>query len=467
MKSNKRITPYTHNPETEILFYDQLIENAYQGMVMVNETGHIIKCRYEKLLGIKEADVLGKHITEIIENTRLHHVLNTGKAEIGDIQMINGHDMIASRVPVYKGKEIIGVIGTIWFKDIKEVITLGKRLEKLENKVSAYREAIGNIHEAKYRFEDIVTQNKSMIAVINMARRASKSKSTVLIEGQSGTGKEYFAHAIHNASSRKYAPFIRINCSAIPKELFESELFGYSEGAFTGAKKSGKLGKLELAHHGTILLDEIGMMPLDMQAKLLRVLEEREFERVGGNQKIKLDIRVIASTNENLKDLVHKKRFREDLYYRLNVVNIKLPPLNARLDDIPLLSNHILRQFLENFTDGPTKITDGVLKVLKQYTWPGNVRELRNVIERAINLASGDVIYSKDLPDYVKDQVPTRPSKIESVYYDLNLKSVVEQAERNAIADALISANGNRTKAAELLGIHRTLLYKKMDKLGI
>lgn len=449
------------------LIVDELVENAYEGMVIVDANCKITKFNYEKLLGIKESDVLGKDVSEIIENTELPRVLKTGISEIGEVQKLNGNDMIVSRIPIERNGEIIGAVGTVMFRDVKEVKNLAKKLSKLETKVNQYKSEIDRLHQAKYSFENIITSDLKMKYLIDLARKASESNATILIEGESGTGKEYFSHAIHKSSYRKYGPFIRINCAAIPKELIESELFGYDEGAFTGAKKSGKIGKFELANGGTIFLDEIGMLPLEMQAKLLRVLEEREFERVGGNKKIELDIRVIAATNENLDEMVRKNRFREDLYYRLNVVKLLLPPLRDRKTDITLLAEHLLKQFRNVYKESPTRITSGALEQLKNHTWPGNVRELRNVIERAVSIANGKVIYSKDLPEYLQGKIDSEFQEKEEQVIRFKLKDVVAKAESEAIIHAIARCDGNKTEAADVLGIHRTALYKKMAKYNI
>jgi len=449
------------------LIVDELVENAYEGMVIVDSESKITKFNYEKLLGIKEADVLGKNVSDVIENTELPRVLKTGKSEIGEIQKINGNDMIVSRIPIEQNGEIIGAVGTVMFRDVKEVKYLAQKLGKLETKVNQYKSEIDRIHQAKYTFKNIITSDLKMKYLIDLAKKASESNTTILIEGESGTGKEYFSHAIHKSSYRKYGPFIRINCAAIPKELIESELFGYVEGAFTGAKKSGKMGKFELANGGTIFLDEVGMLPLDMQAKLLRVLEEREFERVGGNKKVDLDIRVIAATNESLDEMVRKKMFREDLYYRLNVIKLVLPPLRDRQSDISLLADHLLKQFTSVYKSGPTRITSGALEQLKRHTWPGNVRELRNVIERAVSIASGKVIYSKDLPEYLQKKIETDSFNQESDSFTPKLKDIVAKAESDAILEAIHKCDGNKSEAAQLLGIHRTALYKKMNKHGL
>ena len=440
-----------------------VLDNAYQGFVLVNEDGIIIKWNYEKLFGIKEEDALGKHVEDVIENTRLHIVTRTGKKELYDVQRIQGHDMIASRTPIIKDGKIMGAVGTVLFKDIKEFTDLAKKLKILESTVDKYKSEISRMYRANYNFDDIITRNVHMLDLIDIAKKAANSASTILIEGESGTGKEYFSHAIHEESNRRLAPFIRINCAAIPHELMESELFGYEAGAFTGAKKEGKIGKLELANGGTVLLDEISSMPLSMQAKLLRVLEEREFERIGGNTSIKIDIRLIACTNENLEHLANKNRFRQDLYYRLNVVRIKIPPLRNRLDDIPCLCEDILNQQMKSVGLTSKSVTDRAIFALKLYSWPGNVRELRNILERAANMSVGNYIDIQHLPDFISEKLNN-----DVVKTDVHtLKYKMAEAEVRAIVEALKYCNGNRTEAARLLGIHRTALYKKLDSYGI
>lgn len=439
-----------------------ILDNAYQGIVLINKDGNIIKWNYEKLFGIKEEDVLGKPVQEVIENTRLHIVVKTGQKELYDVQRIQGHNMIASRTPIIKDGEIIGAVGTVLFKDIKEVKDLVEKLKVLENTVDKYKREISNMYCANYAFDDIITQNKNMLKVKDIALKSANSASTVMIQGESGTGKEYFAHAIHYASQRKDAPFIRVNCAAIPPELFESELFGYDSGAFTGAKREGKIGKLELANGGTILFDEISSMPYNMQAKLLRVLEERELERVGSNIGIKIDIRIIACTNENLLNLVKEGRFRKDLFYRLNVVRINIPPLRDRLDDIPNLCEDILKQLVKNVGLPYKIVTEKAIIALQLYNWPGNVRELRNILERAANMSYNNYIDINNLPDYINNIMNIEDNKDRSF-----LKDIVADVEIKAIMEAINITNGSRTEAAKLLGIHRTALYKKIDNYGI
>lgn len=440
-----------------------ILDNAYQGIVLVDKDGRILKWNYEQLLGIKEEDVLGKPVEEVIENTRLHIVVKTGKKEICDVQKIQGHNMIASRTPIIKEGKIIGAVGTVLFKDVKELKDLAKKLTALECAVDKYKEEISKMYSAQYFFDNIITKNEKMLKLKDIARKAANSNSTILIQGESGTGKEYFAHAIHNASSRRHSPFIQVNCAAIPYELLESELFGYEGGAFTGAKKEGKIGKLELASGGTLLLDEVSSMPYSMQAKLLRVLEDREFERIGSNSRIKINIRVIACTNEDLQKAVQEGRFRRDLFYRLNVVELEIPPLRERLDDIPILSEYILNQLVQNMGFSHKTVSDKVNLALSLYSWPGNVRELRNVLERAATISSGEHIELEHLPGFLRNSFSedSHPAGI------CTLKDAVAKVEINAIKEALRLAEGSRTEAAKYLGIHRTALYKKMDHYGI
>lgn len=443
---------------------EELYSHAYHGMAVVDDEGKIIKWDYEELLGYKEEEVLGKYAPDIIENTRLHIVAKTGKKEICDLQLVNGRYLITSRIPIVRNDKVIGAVGTVFFKNVDELKNLVSKIEVLENTVNKYKSEISRLYKTKYSFDDIITKNKKMLSIREVAKKAARSNSTVLIQGESGTGKEFFAHAIHDGSQRKYGPFVTINCAAIPRELLESELFGYEEGAFTGARKHGKMGKFELANGGSILLDEIGSMPIEMQAKLLRVLEAREFERVGGTNRINLDVRIIASTNESLEEQVKLGKFRQDLYYRLNVILVEIPPLRDRIEDIGVLSQNILENLSRDLMIGVRRFAPETIEVLMKHDWPGNVRELRNAIERAINIAQGDVIYPEYLPDYILDKADFNKHQI--VEGGL-LKNIVAKAEMDAIIKILRECEDNKTLAAKKLGIHRTVLYKKIDAYNI
>lgn len=442
----------------EMAIIDEFIEKAYEGLVIIDENGIIVKFKYEKLLDIKEEDALGKHITEVIENTRLHLVLKSGEPELGDIQIIKGHRVVTSRIPIVREGKVIGAVGTILFKDVAEVKYMAEHLEQMKAYVKQFNKDIKRMHTAKYSFDSILTNDKNMEYVMGLAKKASQSDVSVYIEGESGTGKEYFAHAIHEASHRHYGPFVRVNCASIPETLIESELFGYEPGAFTGASTHGKVGKFELANGGTIFLDEIGVMPLEMQTKLLRVLEEREIERIGGNSRIPLDIRVIVATNESLYDLSMKGHFRKDLYYRINVVHIELPPLRERPRDIELLAQHFLKVYTAKARKSIDKITKSAMESMMRYHWPGNIRELRNMIEGAIALNETGIIDCIDLPEFIEKNSPLEglPQK--------HLKTQMIEIERKILLDTIERCGGNKALAAKVLGIHRTALYKKLER---
>ena len=281
----------------------------------------------------------------------------------------------------------------------------------------------------------------------------------MLISGESGTGKELFAQAIHHASARKLYPFVRINCAAIPKDLLESELFGYEKGAFTGAGSSGKPGKFELAHKGTVFLDEVGDLPLEMQPKLLRAIEDYEFERVGGTKVIRTNLRVIAATNQNLEQMLADGRFRKDLFYRLNVIPLHIPPLRERKTDIIHVAQWMLKQMAVEANIPEVKLDAAAQKALKSYEWPGNVRELSNVLERTMSALESNTIHLQDLPFYLY-----RNSKESSEQNRSSLKDLQARTEKETIHYALKESSNNKAKAARMLGIHRTLLYKKMKK---
>ncbi|MGD9114532.1 MAG: sigma 54-interacting transcriptional regulator, partial [Desulfobacterales bacterium] len=370
--------------------------------------------------------------------------------------------MVVQRIPIWKDGEVIAVFGQVTFKDIKDVTKLANQLSLLESKVKLYEEELINLRSTRYTFDSIIGASQSMAILKKEALNAAANQFPVLITGDSGTGKELFAQAIHHASTRKLYPFVRINCSAIPKDLLESELFGYAEGAFTGAKSDGKPGKFEIANHGTVFLDEIGDLPFEMQPKLLRVVEDKEFERVGGTRVIRSDFRVIAATNQDLEDLVANGRFRKDLFYRLNVIRLHIPPLRERRDDIMPLVCSMLQQMAQEAALSEIKMGLEAEKALRQYDWPGNVRELLNVLERALSSTDADTIRLSDLPFYLQCSPKDASQKSQS-----SMKEVHARAEKEAILYALKETENNKAQAAKILGIHRTLLYKKMNKYRI
>ncbi|WP_064094155.1 sigma-54-dependent Fis family transcriptional regulator [Rossellomorea aquimaris] len=434
------------------------LEHAYDGILMTDEK-NIIKMVSPPLLelfDLEKAQVLHQDVDSVLPQLKLANVFKTETAEISDFNERKGIKYIVHRIPILKDGKVIGAIGKVMFRQLNEVSELFKRLQKAENKASFYHRQLQQTESARFTWDHILSEYPYMDKLKKSAAKAAKGRSTVLIRGESGTGKELFAHAIHNSSARSDGRFVIVNCAAIPEDLLESEFFGYEEGAFTGAKQRGKVGKFDLANGGTLFLDEIGDMSIALQAKLLRVLQEREFYRVGGNERIKVDVRIIAATNRNLEKMVKEGEFREDLYYRLNVISLNIPPLRERVHDVEHLTNKLMIELNSMLGTSITGISGKAKDALLQYSWPGNVRELRNVLERAMTFAEHGNIQTEDLPDYLISQV-SEPLMQKNA-------GLAGDAELGAIKKAMIQANGNKAQAARLLGISRSGLYEKLKK---
>lgn len=441
-----------------------LIESPYMVYVIVDKDGKITAMNqtYLDILGFTKEQVIGQYILDISPTSELPEILATGRVDKADIFMIKGRETIVTRLPIIKDGQIIGAIGKSLFLDMSGVRILTNRIQETEKELNAYKEEVRNFYKAKWQFPNLIGQCPEFLACKSLAEHVSQTNSTLLITGESGTGKELFAQAIHNASSRGCGPFIRINCAALPDNLLESELFGYEDGAFTGARKGGKPGKFELAQGGTIFLDEIGDMPLTMQTKLLSVLQERSVERVGGTVPIPVDVRVIAATNRNLEEMVREQKFRQDLYYRLNVVRLAVPPLRSRLADIPFLTRYIIHVLNRDLKMNIKETTLGSCQLLQDYEWPGNVRELYNLIEQAMNLAhmeGKDFLTSRHFPSLAKEPI-TAPVLNQSQ----NLAETMEELEKRMIQEALERNQGNKTQTAKQLGMHSSALYRKLAK---
>ncbi len=449
----------------KIEMLEVILNHIYNGVVVTDANGYITHFNepYGRFLGLDPKAQLGKHTTEVLENTRMHIVAQTGVAEINWPHRIKGQDMVVQRIPIVKDGKVIAVFGQVMFKDVGDVRKLARKLKVLESKVKLYEEELTSLRSTRYTIDSIVGESPALAALKREALRAAANHLPVLITGESGTGKELFAQAIHHAGQSRLHPFVRINCAAIPKDLFESELFGYADGAFTGARVQGKPGKFELANHGTVFLDEVGELPLAMQPKLLRVLEEKEFERVGGNALIKTDFRLIAATNQSLDQMMAEGGFRKDLFYRLNVIPLHIPPLRERREDILSLAAHQLAQIGPGPGGEALALTPEAQGVLLDYPWPGNVRELFNVLERAAASLEGKTITVADLPFHLR----RAPNSAQQPDERFKLKQVAALTETEAVRHALAVAGGNKAQAARLLGIHRTLLYRKMKKLGL
>lgn len=440
----------------------EVIESVFDGFVLANRAGYIefISEKYCSFLGVIKEDVLGKHVTEVIQNTRMHIVIRTGVAEFNMPQMIKNNYMVATRVPIIRRGELIGAVGTVIFKNVDEVYKLNHALVEMEKTLENYKGRFRLENSSNYSFEDIIGASYSIRNTKRLAEKAAETDSNVLLLGESGTGKEIFAHSIHHRSRRHNGPFVKVNCSAIPRELLESELFGYEAGSFTGASKNGKAGKFEIAHKGTIFLDEIGDMPLYMQVKLLRVIQEREVERVGSIRPRRIDVRIIAATNRDLEGMVKNNSFREDLYYRLNVMSIGIPPLRDREGDIELLIIRIMETMERKFNKSCKGITSVAMNNLVNYHWPGNIRELQNVVERAYNLLDdGEAIDNKHIIGHISGHDNQMEIK--------TLEETMREVERKALQQAISACNGNRSKAAKALNISRATLYEKLNKYNM
>ncbi|MDI7247328.1 MAG: sigma-54-dependent Fis family transcriptional regulator [Bacillota bacterium] len=455
---------------------EAIISSTQDAISVVDENGMglLINPAYTRLTGLTEEDVIGKPATiDIAEGESMHMRVLRTRLPVRGARMKVGprkKEVIVHAAPIIVGDELKGSVAVI--HDTSEIRRLTEELDRARRLIRRL--------EAKYTFDDIVGVSPKMARAIEQARRVAATPVTVLLRGESGTGKELFAHAIHNASDRARAQFIRVNCTAIVDTLLESELFGYEEGAFTGAKRGGKRGLFEDANGGTIFLDEVGATNLALQAKLLRVLQEKEIVRVGNTRPIPVDVRVIAATNTDLEKAVREGRMREDLYYRLNVVPIFIPPLRERVEDIPLLCHSLIRRFNQAYGRNVSRISEEALATLTEYDWPGNVRELENVLSRAIiNMHYSEVeILPGHLPALGRFQqglqatranahAQARGAEQQPASGVSRLQDAVERAERRAILRALEATGGNKTAAAKLLGVGLRNLYYKIKRYGI
>ncbi len=447
---------------------EAIINSTEDAISVVDEYGKglIINPAYTKLTGLSQEEVINKPAdVDIYEGESMHmKVLKTKKPVRGAYMKVGPKrkDVIVNVAPILVDGRLKGSVGII--HDMSEIKKLNDELEKARRIIRTL--------EAKYTFDDIIGNSKEMKVALETAQKAALTHATVLVRGESGTGKELFAHAIHNASNRKYNQFIRVNCAAISSSLLESELFGYEEGAFTGAKKGGKKGFFEVASGGTIFLDEIGELEINTQAKLLRVLQEKEIVRVGGTKPLSVDVRVIAATNLNLEKAMKNGTFRKDLYYRLNVLPINIPSLRERRSDIPLLARHLFKKLNVEYGRNIEGITEEVLHVFLEYLWPGNVRELENLLGRAImNMTFNETVINIDhLPPLTRAMINSEMETVHTFHSEdeiLPLNHMIARMEKDYLKNVMKQMDGNKTKAAKKLGISIRSLYYKLEKHGI
>lgn len=433
-------------------YIETVLDATDEGIIAIDKYGKITTINQGAKKILKVDKVIGEHISQvIISDPPILNTIKTGKGyDNVEIVLSNQNPpthYVTSGRPILdeKGRPI-GAVGSI--KDIESVMDLVYSFTK----------------PSMATFDEIIGDSKSIRNVIAMSKVISKGDSTVMIRGESGTGKELFARAIHMASPRKDKPFVAVNCAALPDSLLESELFGYEEGAFTGAKKGGKQGLFKYADKGTIFLDEIAELPTHIQVKLLRVLQENKIRQVGGNNEIPINVRVITATNQDLENLMEMGQFREDLYYRLNVIPINIPPLRERKEDIPILCNYYISKLNQRMSKKVKGISQEALKKLKDYHWPGNIRELSNIIERTMNLCDSSMIESQHV--ILREQ--EYPSALESISKQkpMLLKEIVAKAEKGAIEEALKKHKSIR-KTAKALGVNHATIINKMKKYKI
>jgi len=454
------------------IMWRAIFESTQDAISVVDERGIQVSVNpaYTQVTGLRESEVIGKHCTiDIAAGESIHLRVLNDRIPIRSARLRVGptaKDVLVDAAPIIVDGTVKGSVAVI--KDLTEVLRLTSELHRAHTMLRKL--------QAKYTFDDLIGRHASFASAIQKAKMAATTPATVLLQGESGTGKELFAHAIHNASDRRHQKFVRVNCASLSESVLESELFGYVEGAFTGARKGGKVGLFEDADGGTIFLDEIGLMSLNTQGKLLRVLQEREVRRVGGTSMIAIDTRVIAATNLDLETAIHQGQFREDLFYRLNVIPILIPPLRQRREDIPQLIDHLIGRINQEYGRAVSAISPEAVRRLTGYSWPGNIRELENVLKRGIiNLTVYETVISDlHLPDLPTDCIEVSQTKEGCWDPDATeernlapLREVVDSVEAAHLRSALATTGGNRTAAAHLVGISLRSLQYKLKRHGI
>ncbi|VBB09725.1 fis bacterial regulatory protein hth signature [Lucifera butyrica] len=441
----KRIAHARNLEKTKTTLFRAVLDYAYEGIISVDKSGRITFFNpiAERITGMNGTKAMGRKITQIWPALNLERVMHTGQDDLGHILKINGVDVLCNKVVIAVNGQAVGAVVT--FQDVTQI-------QQMEARVRRRIYASG--HVANFHFEDILGTSAVLKQTIENAKEFALTHFSILILGETGTGKEVFAQSIHNYSDRRQGPFVAINCAALPSQILESELFGYVGGAFTGANQKGKSGLFELAHNGTIFLDEISEMEYATQGKLLRVLQEKKVMRLGSDSVIPVNVRIIAASNKSLKTLVKEGKFRSDLYYRLNVLQLRTPALRDRREDIRVLAQFFLKE-RAGIIKRHLKLAPSAIQALAQYNWPGNVRELQNIIERVIAVYKQETIDAAAIGRMLEDQDETTPT------------AGILPDEAAQIRQALASCKGKYAKAAELLGISRSTLWRKLKRLGL
>jgi len=449
----------------------EIVEESSEGTVIVDREARIVWMneRYARRFGLPNAEAaIGKPCESVIPTSLMRDVVQTGQPILLDLLDTPKDQLVVMRLPIHdQAGLIIGAIGFALFDELRNLSPLLTRYQSLQKELASTRSLL-QTRRAKYSFSHFIGTSPASLAVKRTARRSASTDSPVLLLGETGTGKELLAHAIHATSVRAHKPFVSVNSAAIPESLLEAEFFGTAPGAFTGAERKGRLGKLQVAEGGTLFLDEIGDMPLSLQSKLLRVLQEKEFEPVGSNEMLRSDVRVIAATSTDLQDAVRRGDFRADLYYRLNVLPILVPPLRERLEDLPALCEAILEE-LQSGDSAPRELGSDALALLARHGWPGNIRELRNVLERAVLHCESATLDAAALQQAIgvlaplpAGQAAPAPTPVNQDFYGAR-----DAFEKQLIENSLAAHAGNVVEAARSLGLGRSTLYKKIIALGI
>ena len=453
------------NKKTMKLFKDSflsILESINDPVIVIDKKGMVIYVNkaYEYQIGISRENILQRNLTERCPEDKLLTVLKTGLQVEGDeyYDKTLGYNIVAHFIPLKnENEEVKGVAGV---GNASTINRINKHLRALVVRNEAETKQQVNKKELR-AFKRIISNDPKMLHCINIADRVAKTDASVILRGETGCGKELFAEAIHKASNRAANPFVVVNCSTIPENLLESELFGYTSGAFTGASSRGKKGKFEKAHGGTLFLDEIGDISLSTQVKLLRFTQEKYIERLGETKKIPVNVRIISATHRNLEQLIQQGEFRADLFYRLNVVPIYIPPLRDNIADIPLLSYYFLNYYTKKYKKNNLTLSPDAVKYLQDHSWPGNVRELKNVIEQAVILCRTNEIAPSDL------QLKILNAPLHESFHTLCLKTEIEKLEKTFILEALDKAQNNKSKAINYLNISRSAFYAKLKKYNI
>jgi len=449
--------------------FEHFLTDTYNAMVVVNadEKLAFISPVHERFFGLEPGEGIGKNVRDVIENSGLGRVLKTGVAEVGEVLSIKGNDRIVSRQPIRHDGRVVGAIGRMMFKGHQQVEDLARRLNALEQKMAIYKMESSEVARGEKYLDAIIGQSVAIQSLRQQIRKVAPLDVPVLILGESGTGKELVAGALHMLSARHGGRLVTVNTAALPAALVESELFGYEAGSFTGADKKGRPGKFELADKGTIFLDEIGDMPMEVQSKLLRVLQDQVVERIGGDKAKRVDFRLISATNRDLELFVEQDKFRLDFFYRISPVQIVLPTLEERIEDIPLLLHHFIREFAEKYGRPQPAVDDNVPAYLMGRAWPGNVRQLQHEVEHAFVFSDNACLKVADFPKEHSSKGARAPGvelgATSALKPDVNTrKGAVDQLERDLIMSAMARFKGNKKKVAESLGISRSYLYKKL-----